>query len=58
MGLMAATVLLITDQEMNIVKLGFTTKTPFESTYKVKPDYITQTVFAAERKDVRTYREL
>ena len=45
--------LLAADQNKNVLKLGFFGQSPFESSYKMKPDYMTQTVFAAERKDVR-----
>ena len=42
MGVMiAGSVLLAADSGRNVLKLGFTTTTPFDSEYKVKPDYMT-----------------
>ena len=49
---------LAADDRKNLLKLGTSTTTPFQSSYKMRPDYMTQTVFAAERKDVKTYNEL
>ena len=57
-ALLAGSFMLAVDQGKNVMKLGFSTTTPFESEYKVKPDYMTKTVFAAQRKDLKQYREL
>ena len=52
-ALLAGSFMLAVDQGKNVMKLGFSTTTPFESEYKVKPDYMTKTVFAAQRKDLK-----
>ena len=37
---------------------GFSSGTQMESEYKMRPDYATGTLFAAERKDVPTFKQL
>ena len=46
------------DQNGGIVKLGFSTGSTMQSEYKMRPDYATGTVFAAERKDVPTFQQM
>ena len=41
-----------------VVKLGFSTGSTMESEFKMRPDYATGTVFAAERKDVPTFTQM
>ena len=43
------------DQNGGIIKLGFSTGSTMQSEFKMRPDYATGTVFAAERKDVPTF---
>ena len=57
-AMLLGTLMYSVDQDKHIFKLGFTTSTPFASTYKMRPDYMTQTVFAAERKDVKSYADM
>ena len=41
-----------------LFKLGFSTGTVMEAEYKMRPDYATGTVFAAERRDVPTFKQM
>ena len=41
-----------------LFKLGFSTGSSMEAEYKMRPDYATGTVFAAERLDVPTFKQL
>ena len=46
------------DLNGGIAKLGFSTGTTMQSEYKMRPDYATGTIFAAERKDVPTFSNM
>ena len=46
------------DVNGGIAKLGFSTGTTMESEFKMRPDYATGTVFAAERRDVPTFKQI
>lgn len=46
------------DQNGGLIKLGFSTGSTMQSEFKMRPDYATGTVFAAERKDVPTFDQL
>lgn len=46
------------DQNGGLLKLGFSTGSVMQSEFKVRPDYATGTVFAAERKDVPTFAQI
>lgn len=39
------------DSEFGVAKLGFSQRT-FKKTYVAKPDYLTQTLFTAEKTDL------
>jgi hypothetical protein len=41
-----------------LFKLGFSTGTTMESEFKMRPDYATGTIFAAERRDVPTFKQM
>ena len=43
------------DLNGGIIKGGFT-RTTFEEEYKVRPDYITETLFVAHRQDVPEFK--
>ena len=43
------------DLNGGILKAGFT-RTTFEEEYKVRPDYITETLFVAHRQDVPEFK--
>ena len=58
MGVAMLPLLYAADVNGGLSKLGFSTGTTMESDYKIRPDYATGTVFAAERKDVPTYKQL
>ena len=47
--------ILAADVNGGLLKLGFSTGTTMDSEFKMRPDYATGTVFAAERKDVPTF---
>lgn len=55
---MTGTLFYTIDQDKNVMKLGFSMGAPFESQYKMRADYMTGTLFAAERRDVRSYKEM
>jgi hypothetical protein len=46
---------MIADMNGGISKLGFK-KSHFEQDFKVKPDYITESLFAARRTDIPTLK--
>jgi len=46
------------DANGGVTKLGFSTGSTMESEFKMRADYATGTVFAAERKDVPTFKQL
>ena len=46
------------DVNGGVMKLGFSTGTTMESQYKMRPDYATNTIFAAERQDVPTFNQM
>ena len=50
--------LMAADINGGVVKLGFSTGSTMESEFKMRPDYATGTVFAAERKDVPTFTQM
>ena len=56
MGLVAVPVLYAADQNGGLLKLGFSSGSTLESEYKIKPDYATETLFAAERKDLPSFK--
>jgi hypothetical protein len=43
------------DMNGGLMKLGFV-RTTFQEEYKVKPDYLTETVFVAHRQDVPEFK--
>ena len=47
---------LAADLNGGLIKLGFSTGSTMQSEFKMRPDYATGTVFAAERKDVPTFQ--
>ena len=57
-GLIVLPFVAAADRNGGILKLGFSTGTTMESEFKVRPDYATGTLFAAERKDVPTFKRL
>ena len=57
-GLVLMPIVIGADANGGLVKLGFSTGTTMESEFKMKPDYATGTVFAAERRDVPTFKQL
>mmetsp|Transcript_33633 Transcript_33633/g.41470 ORF Transcript_33633/g.41470 Transcript_33633/m.41470 type:complete len:96 (-) Transcript_33633:101-388(-) len=57
-GLVVLPLLAGSDINGGIAKLGFSTGTTMQSEFKMRPDYVTGTVFAAERRDVPTLRNL
>lgn len=46
------------DANGGVSKLGFSTGSTMESEFKMRADYATGTVFAAERRDVPTFKQL
>ena len=58
LGLIAVPIIYAADQNGGILKLGFTSGSTLEKSYKVRPDYMTGTLFAAERQDVPTLKNL
>merc|ERR1712156_657410 len=54
-GVVALPLVVGADVNGGIAKLGFSTGTTMESEFKMRPDYATGTVFAAERRDVPTF---
>lgn len=50
-----APLLMLADLNGGLVRLGFV-RTRFESEYKVRPDYATQTMFVTERQDVPEFK--
>jgi hypothetical protein len=44
------------DQNGGLVLLGFNSGTTLERQFKIKPDYLTKKVFAAERQDLPTFK--
>jgi hypothetical protein len=46
---------MMADMNGGLVKLGFV-GTTFEEEYKVRPDYITETVFSTHRQDVPEFK--
>ena len=57
-GLCLVPIIAASDVNGGILKLGFSTGTTMQSEYKMRPDYATATVFAAERKDVPTFNQM
>ena len=57
-GLLLAPIVIAADVNGGVAKLGFSTGTTMESEFKMRPDYATGTVFAAERRDVPTFKQL
>ena len=57
-GLTLLPLIFCSDRNGGIAKLGFSTGTIMQSEFKMRPDYATGTLFAAERKDVPTYSNL
>ena len=57
-GMVAAPLIYAADQNGGILKLGFSTGSTLETQYKMRPDYATNTLFAAERKDLPTFKNL
>ena len=56
--MVAAPLIYAADQNGGILKLGFSTGSTLETQYKMRPDYATNTLFAAERKDLPTFKNL
>ena len=54
-GLVLLPFVAASDMNGGLIKLGFSTGTTMQSDFKMRPDYATGTVFAAERKDVPTF---
>ena len=50
-----APILLIADGNGGFFKLGMT-RTPMSEEYKVRPDYLTNSLFIAHRQDVPSYK--
>lgn len=46
-GMVAAPLIYAADQNGGLLKLGFSTGSVLEAQYKIKPDYATNTLFAA-----------
>ena len=46
------------DSNIGFFKLGFSTGSTMETEFKMRPDYATGTVFAAQRQDVPTLKQL
>ena len=46
------------DQNGGLVTLGFNRGTTMRQEYKMRPDYLTGRVFAAERTDLPTFKQL
>jgi len=46
------------DQNGGLISLGFSRGMTMEKQFKIRPDYATGRVFAAERYDVPTFRKL
>ena len=57
-GLVALPFVAAADQNGGIFSLGFSAGTQMESEFKMRPDYATGTLFAAERKDVPSFKQL
>ena len=57
-GLVLLPLVVGADVNGGVAKLGFSTGTTMESEFKMKPDYATGTVFAAERRDVPTFKQM
>lgn len=57
-GLVILPFLACGDSNGGLFKLGFSTGTTMESEFKMRPDYATNTVFAAERRDVPTFKQM
>ena len=57
-GMVAAPLIYAADQNGGLLKLGFSTGSVLEAQYKIKPDYATNTLFAAQRKDLPTFKNL
>ena len=58
LGIAALPLVYAADLNGGISKLGFSSGSVMESEFKMRPDYATGTVFAAERKDVPTFKRL
>ena len=56
LGLCSAPLFYAADINGGILKFGFSFGSTLESEYKIKPDYATETLFAAERKEVPTLK--
>lgn len=54
-GLMCVPLIAGADKNGAVLKLGFSTGSTMQSEYKIKPDYATGTLFAAERQDVPSF---
>ncbi len=46
------------DGKGGVFKLGFSTGSTMQSEFKMRPDYATGTVFAAERQDVPSFNQM
>lgn len=57
-GLILVPLIFAADANGGVAKLGFSTGTTMQSEFKMRPDYATGTVFAAERQDVPTLNNL
>ena len=57
-GLVMLPIIAASDVNGGIFKLGFSTGTQMQSEFKMRPDYATGTVFAAERRDVPTFNQM
>lgn len=57
-GLTLLPIIMSSDINGGVSKLGFSTGTTMQSEFKMRPDYATGTLFAAERKDVPTFSNL
>ena len=55
---MVVPILLAADKNGGVITLGFTAGSTLQTEFKMRPDYATGTLFAAERKDVRTFQQL
>ena len=56
LGLVGLPLIYAADQNGGLLKFGFSFGSTLESEYKIKPDYATGTLFAAERKEVPTLK--
>ena len=57
-ALFAVPLLALGDVNGGIAKLGFSTGSTMQAEYKMRPDYATGTVFAAERQDLPAFNQM